>query len=130
MQSHEKALRIKKYTFGDLPAAFEHKVVTASPTGQEIAHWHSQVELIRVLDGHIHCHVNHSEFRLGPGEFCFINLGQLHRVYNTEAQPCALEVLAVSPELLSQNQKVFDAYISPVISDGSCGSGGRTASRR
>ena len=119
MRGREKALQIEKYTFGDIPAVFEHKVVKASPAGQEIAHWHSQVELIRVLDGHIHCHVNHSDFRLGPGEFCFIILAQLHRVYNTEETPCDLEVLGVSPELLSQNKKVFDAYISPVISDGS-----------
>ena len=39
MQGSEKALQVKKYTFGDIPTVFEHKVVKASPTGQEMAHW-------------------------------------------------------------------------------------------
>lgn len=118
MAGNENALQIKKYPFGDIPAVFEEKVVKHLPKGQEMAHWHNQVELIRVREGHIHCHVNHTDFHLSPGEFCFINRGQLHRVYNTDAAPCTLEVLAVSPELLSQNKKVFDAYIAPVINDG------------
>ena len=113
----ENMIQRKKYNFGDLPALFEHEVVKSDAAWQEIAHWHSQVELIRVLDGHIHCHVNHSDFLLHPGELCFINLRQLHRVYNTEKEPCELEVLTVSPELFSQNKKLYKTYILPVIND-------------
>lgn len=113
----ENMIQRKKYNFGDLPALFEHEVVKSDAACQEMAHWHNDVELIRVITGKLHCHVNHSDFLLHPGELCFINLRQLHRVYNTEKEPCELEVLTVSPELFSQNKKLYKTYILPVIND-------------
>ena len=106
-----------KYDFGNLPITLEHEVVDSEFKHEELLHWHDEIEVIRIKRGSIHCHVNDSDFELNPGELCFINLEQLHRVYNVKSEVCDMDVLTVKTDMLMQNKEVFERYIKPVITN-------------
>lgn len=112
---HNKSVSPHKYSFELLPITLKRKTVDAENSHEELLHWHDEVELIRINRGNIHCHVNDSDLLLHPGELCFINFEQLHRVYNSEKAVCDLDVLTINPEMLSQNKKIYEHYIKPVI---------------
>ncbi|MGP1348983.1 MAG: AraC family transcriptional regulator [Stomatobaculum sp.] len=105
------------YTFDKIPMTLEREKVSADIAHQELTHWHDAVELIHVRKGNIHCHVNDSDFCLEPGELCFINHGQLHRVYCVDQQSAEIEVLILKPVILSQNETVYDSYVHPLLED-------------
>lgn len=107
----------KAYDFGSLPITLAEERLCAATVPQEMTHWHDSLELIQVRKGEIHCHVNDSDFLLGSGELCFINKGQLHRVYCTNPEPSELSVLIVNTSILEQNEAVYEKYIRPVIQD-------------
>lgn len=105
----------KKFTFKNLPVTLEHELVTGETNHQELLHWHERVELIRIRKGHIHCHVNNSDFVLTPGELCFINYDQLHRIYNTENTVCSVDVLTINAKMLDKQEALFQKFIKPII---------------
>ncbi len=106
-----------KYIFEHLPVILEHEVIDSENPHEELLHWHDEIEIIRIKRGNIHCHVNDSDFLLNPGELCFINLDQMHRVYNTDKAVCDMDVLTIKTEMLSQNQEIFDQFIKPIINN-------------
>lgn len=64
-------------------------------------HWHSELELIRVIKGRLDITLNGSEFRLEEGHSVFIPGGVLHA-----AQPhsCEYECVVFSPSMLYGNE--------------------------
>lgn len=114
---HSAGRELRRYDFAPLPITLEHKMVDSSDHHEELLHWQDEIELIRIRQGNIHCHVNDSDFLLSPGELCFINYEQLHRVYNTEPVPCDMDVLTVKTSLISQNTAVYEHYIRPIVSN-------------
>lgn len=106
-----------RYDFTPLPVTIEHKLVDRKDRHEELLHWQDEVEIIRIRQGNIHCHVNDSDFLLHPGELCFINYEQLHRVYNTSPTACDMDVLTVKTAILSHNATVYEKYIKPMISN-------------
>lgn len=108
---------LKKYIFDRVPVTLEHKLVDSRDRHEELLHWQDEVELIRIRQGNIHCHVNDSDFLLSPGELCFINYEQLHRVYNTEPTACDMDVLTIKTSIVSRNAAVYERYIQPIISN-------------
>ncbi|MCR4996038.1 MAG: AraC family transcriptional regulator [Butyrivibrio sp.] len=105
----------QKYGIENLPITLEHEVIYSDTNHEELLHWHDAVEIIRIKKGNLHCHVNNSDFLLSPGELCFINFDQLHRVYNTGKEVCDLDVLTVKTEMVSQNKEIYGKYIKPII---------------
>lgn len=106
-----------KYDLSPLPVTIEHKFVDNKDRHEELLHWQDEVEIIRIRQGNIHCHVNDSDFLLNPGELCFINYEQLHRVYNTSPVACDMDVLTVKTSILSHSASVYEKYVKPVISN-------------
>lgn len=106
----------KSYNFGTLPVKMEEKVILPERQGhEELLHWHDDLEIIRIRRGNVHCHVNDSDFLLGPGELCFINFNVMHRVYNTDKREGDLDALLVRADMLSQNKEIYEKYIVPII---------------
>lgn len=108
---------LKKYVFRLIPVTLEHKLVDSKNRHEELLHWQDEIEVIRIRRGEIHCHVNDSDFLLHPGEVCFINYEQMHRVYNLEKLACDMDVLTVKTTLLAQESALYNKYVKPVISD-------------
>lgn len=108
----------KEYKIGSLPVSFLEETMEPGEVHKERAHWHDGVELIRVRKGHLHCHVNNSDFLLGPDEMCFINQDQVHRIYGAKKEESMLEKLIVNPQMLAWNQGMYEKLVVPVVSDG------------
>ena len=108
----------KEYKIGSLPVSFLEETMEPGEVHKERAHWHDGVELIRVRKGHLHCHVNNSDFLLGPDEMCFINQDQVHRIYGAKKEESMLEKLIVNPQMLAWNQGMYEKLVAPVVSDG------------
>jgi len=108
----------KEYKIGSLPVSFLEETMEPGEVHKERAHWHDGVELIRVRKGHLHCHVNNSDFLLGPDEMCFINTDQVHRIYGAQKEKSELEKLIVNPQMLAWNQGMYEKLVAPVVSDG------------
>lgn len=101
--------------FHHLPIALEHDIVYAKSYHEQLLHWHDEVEIIRVNKGHIHCHVNESDFLLSPGELCFINVDQMHKIYNSSSEDCDIDVISIKAEMLAKNEEVYEKFIKPII---------------
>lgn len=116
-KKREALTKPDKYVFKNLPITLEHKMVRSDTNHEELLHWHDEVELIRIKRGNIHCHVNDSDFLLNPGELCFINFNQLHRVYNTNKNVCDMDVLTIKTDILTKNAEIYDKYIKPIVTN-------------
>lgn len=114
---HDSESPLIKYDLKPLPVTIEHKLVDKKDRHEELLHWQDEVEIIRIRQGTIHCHVNDSDFLLNPGELCFINYEQLHRVYNTSPVACDMDVLTVKTSILSHSALIYEKYVKPVISN-------------
>lgn len=105
----------RSFGFGALPVQLRQRTVMSDDSHEELLHWHDDIEILRIRNGNLHCHVNDSDHVLDPGELCFINFDTLHRVYNTEETEALFDVLTVSTDLLTGNREIYDKYVAPII---------------
>ncbi len=63
------------------------------------AHWHSEIELLHVVEGRLRVGVNSASRELGPGEASVCASGDLHW-YDALDGPNAVDVLVFRPEIL------------------------------
>ena len=101
----------------DLPLYLNCEDLKTRDVHSEIAHWHENIELILVNHGTILCHTAGDRFELHPGDVCFINRKQLHRIERPEGDLCQHHVLIVGTSLLAQNALVYEKYIRPMLED-------------
>ena len=106
-----------EYKMKELPGSVTYETIRKQEPHQEITHWHDGIELIRVLKGNLHCHVNESGFLLNPDEVCFINQSQMHRIYGNMDQSCEVEKLSLGTSMLAWNPALYNKYIKPFIED-------------
>lgn len=63
------------------------------------AHWHSEIELLRVVEGRLQVGINRETLELGPGEGAFCASGDLHW-YDAQPSTSVVDVLVFRPEIL------------------------------
>ncbi len=80
-----------------------------------LMHWHDGVELIHVLAGGMRCLINDFELDLQPGDFCFINSGQMHVADSGSHGDYRANIVVLDPSLLTRNDTVFAQYVKPII---------------
>lgn len=78
----DEQFRIK----GFISSSFEH-VLEVHP------HWHEEIEILYVLNGHAVQQVNDSFFTVVPGDLVIIGSGQLHSTYSYQGNNCDIRVL-------------------------------------
>lgn len=61
------------------------------------AHWHSEIELIRVLSGSLNVRLNQEAYRVEAGETIFVNPETLHQAY---PEDCIYECLVFHPDFI------------------------------
>ena len=61
------------------------------------AHWHSEIELIRVLSGVLHVRLNQEAYRVQAGGTIFVNPETLHQAY---PEDCVYECLVFHPDFI------------------------------
>lgn len=99
----------------DFPFAFFHQDETA-PRYNMAAHWHSEVEIIRILKGEFHVTLNSKTYIAKEGDIIFINSETVHQGTPFD---CVYECIVFHPDFLYI--EAFDSYsfIKNII-DGDC----------
>ncbi len=78
------------------------------------AHWHNELEIIRVLDGRFWAHVDNVEKIMNAGDVLFVDGGCIHRGV---PQNCSYECIVLDLNILrKQTQDSMEKYISPIVS--------------
>ena len=62
------------------------------------AHWHNEVEIIRVLQGTLHIRLNNNRYEVQEGELIFINPETVHQASPID---CVYECIVFSPDAIS-----------------------------
>ena len=99
------------------------------PNRHSLAHHHSALEFVIILDGTLQYTVEKQTFHLYPGDSIFINTNRLHAYGAIEAasqdnpndsssflsQNCHFAVLQIEPELLYTPPAIAEKYVYPLL---------------
>lgn len=81
-------------------------------------HWHTEAEIMFVLEGEIKCGINGERFKLKAGEGIFINSGSLHMAGSFAVNGKGKSVSFVfSPDFIAGSHQglLYQKYVEPVI---------------
>lgn len=84
-----------------------------------LSHWHDDIELIYVQEGHMWYNVSGQIIRLEAGEGIFVNSRQLHYGFSKDYQECTFLCLVIHPSLLSASSYLDKAFVSPLLGSAS-----------
>lgn len=99
----------------DFPFAFFH-LNESSPRYNMAAHWHSEVEIIRVLKGEFHVTLNSKTYIAKEGDFIFVNSNTVHR--GTPIN-CEYECIVFHADFLYSDEFDCHSFIKNLL-DGEC----------
>lgn len=80
------------------------------------AHWHSEVEIIYLLEGTAAYHVNAQKFLLHPGDALLVNSNRLHYGYSPENSNFVYSILQFRPEFVD-SRPIRQNYLNRLIGD-------------
>ena len=81
-------------------------------------HWHTEAEIMFVLEGEIKCGINGEQFKLKEGEGIFINSGSLHMAGSFAENGKGRSVsLVFSPDFIAGDHQgvLYQKYVEPMI---------------
>lgn len=109
---HTELIEKKRHGKTTFPIEFYH-VTPDHPRYVMGAHWHREIELIRVKAGSLHLYLEGEEHVLGAGEILAVAGGLLHR---GEPQGCVYECLVFDPAMLRRaHGDALDKFLSPIV---------------
>lgn len=82
-----------------------------------LTHWQDDIELLRVVEGAMHCFINGKEYTINQGDVCVINQKQLHQIYNCNNKDTKFQCLVIEPSLFTADKEVYKKYIDPILTD-------------
>ena len=82
------------------------------------SHWHKELELFMLLEGHIEIGIGDAIYRLQAGDGCFINTEVIHSFLALTSSPCRFRSFVFHPDFISGTPgSIFDThYIRPFFS--------------
>ncbi|MGP1442047.1 MAG: AraC family transcriptional regulator [Anaerovoracaceae bacterium] len=113
----EEAASVVHHNEAEQLLTVERKEFIAGRSYETLAHWHEDIELIRIKSGEMYCHVNGQDFILRAGDVFFINKKQMHRTYPANHRSCKYTVLLINPKVISREHKLYESYINDMLSD-------------
>lgn len=78
-------------------------------------HYHSDVEFLFTLSGHLSYSVNGQVCRVGEGEGIFVNSRHLHYGFSEDGTDCDYVCVLLNPMLLSVTPYVEKEYLTPMM---------------
>lgn len=81
------------------------------------AHWHEDIELIRIVKGCMYYRVNGKRVLLQENDCILVNGKQMHYGYSATQEDCNFTCVLFHPSLLTGNQMLYEKYISPVLAN-------------
>ena len=99
-------------TSADFPIEY-HFVDEHHPRYVMDAHWHTEMEILHVMEGVFEIYLNRRHYTLRQGDVAFINAGTVH---HGEGEGCTYECVVFRPEMLLQSSAgAVNRYIKPII---------------
>lgn len=111
----QEAAESVRYEQAGVPLYIKEEGESTNVRHDALMHWHEGVELIHVLAGGMRCFINDIELDLQPGDFCFINSGQMHVADSGAHGDYRANIVILDPTLLTRNDTVFAQYIKPIV---------------
>lgn len=108
------------YEFKEYPLYLQYGILSQYPDYSAISHWHEDFEFIVILSGHMTYQVNGALYQLEKGQGIFVNSRQLHHGYSEDFTECEFLCILFPPALLHLNDYFLDAYVTPIVTNGSC----------
>ena len=102
----DPAFMIRSYQ-GDLEGYVNHNIP---------AHWHSEVELIYLVEGTAVYHVNTQKFKLQKGDGLLINSDRLHYGYSPDHSNFVYSILQFRPDFVD-SKPIRQNYLNRMIGD-------------
>ena len=84
------------------------------PDMAALCHWHDDVELFSVLEGHMEYTVDRAVVRLGEGEGIFVNSRRLHYGWSRDRTECVFLCVLLDPLLVSATERIERRYVAPL----------------
>ena len=105
---------IVPYNFTHFPVHSTLGWLSVYPNMTAASHWHTDLEFITVLKGHMIYSVNGTDYPLKEGQCIIINSRQLHNSHSLDGSDCLFRCQLFHPSLLSANEAVYQTYIQPI----------------
>ena len=83
------------------------------------AHWHDDIEMIRILSGKMAYNVNGSIIRLEAGDGIIVNSRQMHYGFSDTETECKYVCMVLHPMLLCVSHQAEAELVAPLLSDSS-----------
>lgn len=99
----------------DFPVDFHH--IDEHHTRYEMsAHWHTELEIIRILEGELKIRLNDRVCIARSGDILFINAETVHGAF---PQGCVYECIVFDPDILCRDNDTLRASVEQVLNGGS-----------
>lgn len=95
----------------DLPVEL-YEIDVNHPKYEMAYHWHSEFEIIRILNGKLKIHLNRRELTACEGDVVFVNTETVHGAIPDD---CVYECIVMSNELLKAEDKFCGGFISELF---------------
>ena len=103
---------LKQHGTEDFP--FElYRVNHQHPKYAMAYHWHTNLELIRVLDGELFLRLDNRNYTLQAGDIAFINSETVH---SATPKNCFYECIVFNLQFLKTQNRTCDSFIDSILS--------------
>lgn len=102
---------LKQHGTENFPVEFYH-IDKNHPKYEMAYHWHSEVEIVRILYGSLKMTLDNKEHNLHVGDCVFINSETVHGAL---PQDCIYECIVFNPQYLSINESDGKSFIDGII---------------
>lgn len=102
---------LKQHGTEDFPVEFYH-IDISHPKYEMAYHWHSEVELIRILNGSLELTLDNRHYTVHTGDTVFINSETVH---GAKPVDCVYECIVFNPQYLSVNESGCKNFIDGIM---------------
>lgn len=103
---------LKQHGTLDFPIQLYH-VDKHHPKFEMASHWHTNVEIIKVLDGNLKVRLSNQEYTAQKDDIIFVNCETVHSAFPTE--DCVYECVVMNMEMLSTKDAACRFFIESIL---------------
>lgn len=92
---------LKQHGTDDFPIEL-YRIDSSHPKYEMVFHWHTSIEIIRILEGTLAIKLNNKEYPAGTGDIVFVNSETLH---GAAPKDCRYECIVFHPDIFSSQAK-------------------------
>ncbi|MDY3929108.1 MAG: AraC family transcriptional regulator [Clostridia bacterium] len=102
---------LKQHGTADFPIEL-YQIDKTHPKYEMASHWHSQIEIIKILDGELNIRLNNHEYTARKNDIIFVNSETVH---GAEPKDCVYVCLVFHPEFLEISDNSSKFFIESLI---------------